>query len=417
MKLLLLATAALALGKGLHGTQRTFRRPSLAARASTSQRCPRQRLIARGLIKGGDQDRHEAQVARRNFLGGIAAVAPLAFLKAQAVNPVEYMNGLYGELKPKNVMITGANSGIGRSAVEDLVSHGHTVYVVCRTLEKAQKVKEEICSSQGLEVAPRIVPLECDLADLTSVRKFVSDFHSQDYPLDVLVANAGLSLNANEKGDDKIVRTNDGFELTVGTNYLGHFLLVNLLLGDLEKRPGSRVVITGSEVHDPSSPGGSVGPGASLGNLSGLESKAGMVDGGSYDADKAYKDSKLCDVMFALELNRRLNSKGSSVTVNAFGPGLITRSGFFRNQNPLFAKLFDVAVVDIFRVAETVEFGGACMTYMALSPELDGKGGLWLNAVKPGAPVFEELEPSVEARDKEKAKLLFDTSSRLVGLV
>ena len=77
-------------------------------------------------------------------------------------------------------------------------------------------------------------------------------------------------------------------------------------------------------MHDPNSEGGKIGPGANLGDLSGLTAgpRFDMVDGGAFDADKAYKDSKLCNVLFARELSRRLEQKGSSITVNAFGPGM-----------------------------------------------------------------------------------------------
>ena len=121
-----------------------------------------------------------------------------------------------------------------------------------------------------------------------------------------------------------------------------------------------------------------MGLGAGLGGLAGLASKGAdfeMLDGSPYNADKAYKDSKLCNVLFARELERRLEARGSAVTVNAFGPGLITRTGFFRYQNPIFVKLFDVATNDIFHVAETVDGGGDCLVYMVVAPELERRGG------------------------------------------
>ena len=91
-------------------------------------------------------------------------------------------------------------------------------------------------------------------------------------------------------------------------------------------------MITASEVHDPSSPGGNVGLGAGLGDLSGFAADGQnfqMIDGSEYNADKAYKDSKLCNVLFAKELRNRLQETNSQITVNAFGPGLITRTGTY----------------------------------------------------------------------------------------
>jgi len=356
---------------------------------------------------------------RREILGGMLGASVLSIgypLASKALNPIE-LERVYGSMPSRNVLITGANSGIGRAAVEILSKNGHNVYVVCRTLDKAEATITEIKTSLGDRITGTLTPMECDVSDLESVRKFARDFRASGAPLNVLVANAGISLNANYKGDEQVLRSKDGFELTVATNYFGHFLLVNMLLPTLEKSGSdSRVVITGSEVHDPTSAGGSVGPGATLGDLRGLESKAAMVDGGVYDANKAYKDSKLLDIMFALELQRRLKSEGSTISVNSFGPGLITKSGFFRNQNSFFSSLFDFAASDLFHVTETVEFGGSCIAYMALSKDLDGKGGLWFNAVEPGRPKFEQLQPSTEARDTAKARELYDKTMKLVGL-
>ena len=107
--------------------------------------------------------------------------------------------------------------------------------------------------------------------------------------------------------------------------------------------------------------------------------------------------------------------------MNAFGPGLITRTGFFRYQNPLFVKLFDFATNDIFHVAETVDGGGDCLVYMIQSPELEGVGGVYLNnGIAPGVGKtghkFEIGEVSEEGRDEVEAAALWKASEKLVGL-
>ena len=182
--------------------------------------------------------------------------------------------------------------------------------------------------------------------------------------------------------------------------------------------------MTSSEVHDPSSPGGSVGKGATLGDLSGMERDGKafeMISGEEFDADKAYKDSKLCNMLFAYELERRLEAAGSKITVNSVGPGLITRTGLFRHQPVLFVKAFDIATNDIFKVAETVDGGGNCLVYMLTDETLDGVGGTYFNnKLSPGTPptghAFVQTPSSAESNRADEAAKLWSLSESLVGL-
>ena len=243
------------------------------------------------------------------------------------------------------------------------------------------------------------------------------------------VALTALALNAGVEysGDPVVHRTKENFEETVGVNHLGHFLLANMLLDELEKSSEThpRIVVTASEVHDPASPGGGVGKGATLGDLSGIETQGAafeMASGEEFDADKAYKDSKLMNLLFTYELERRLRERNSKITVNAFGPGLITRTGLFRNQNPLFVKVFDFAVNNVFHVAETVSGGGDVLVFMLTDPSLGGdRGGLYYNnTLSPGTPptghAFVPTESSKESNDVDEARRLWALSESLVGL-
>ena len=172
-------------------------------------------------------------------------------------------------------------------------------------------------------------------------------------------------------------------------------------------------------MHDPTSPGGAVGPGATLGDLRGLATQGAafeMIDGGAYDADKAYKDSKLCNILFTRELARRLAASGSPVQGVAFGPGLITRTGFFRNQNPVFTALFDFATNEVFHVAESVSGGGDCLVTMATRADLPS-GSYWNNDLDgKGGHRFEAQPPSKEAQSDDEAARLWALSAQLVGL-
>uniref|UniRef100_A0A7S0RIA9 Protochlorophyllide reductase n=1 Tax=Pyramimonas obovata TaxID=1411642 RepID=A0A7S0RIA9_9CHLO len=359
---------------------------------------------------------------RRTFIQGSISTGLAAVYGGLLLppGPVNALEDVVPGSSSKNIIITGSNSGIGFAGALQLAAAGNQVFLACRTLAKAQAAKEEIeaeLAKQGK--TGRVTPVECDMADMASIRKFAADWKASGETLDVLVCNAGVQFS----GEAVPRRTKDGFELTVGTNHLGHFLLTNLLLEDLERTPGARIVVTASEVHDPASSGGQVGSPAGLGDLNGFATMGAtfdMVDGTPFDSDKAYKDSKLCNVLFAEELQRRLAAKGSGVTVNAFGPGLITRTNFFRYQNPVFVKVFDFATNDIFHVAETVEGGGRCLAYMAADPALEGRGGLYLNnninfGVQ-GNHEFIEFDPSEEARNQAEAKTLWQFSADLVGL-
>ena len=300
--------------------------------------------------------------------------------------------------------------------------------LACRTLAKAEDAAARIRARARDRRSPLGRPDSrgCDLGDLGSVRRF-AESAAGAAPLDALVLNAGVQYS----GDNDVRRTADGFEITVGTNHLGHFLLTELMLPRLEQAAGTspdgtapRVVVTASEVHDPASPGGNVGLGAGLGDLAGLKASGAdfaMLDGSAYNADKAYKDSKLCNVLFARELQRRLSAANSAVTVNAFGPGLITRTGFFRYQNPPLREALRLRDERHLPRRGDRGRGGDCLVYMTTSPALEGKGGLYYNnGIAPGegktGHKFERGEVSAEARDDAEAAALWQYSERLVGM-
>ena len=328
----------------------------------------------------------------------------------------------------RNIVITGANSGVGFAGAKILTAAGHHVTLACRTQAKADAAAKA-CLAYAASSADNgpatgapgfygerraggtAVGAECDLTSLASIKAFAA---AQKEPIDSLVLNAGLSLNV---GDDKEQFTKEGFELTVGTNYLGQFALYKLLEPALAKGAAARLVVTGSGVHDPASEGGKQGgpeKWAGLGALDGLAGGPGftMVDGGAYDPDKAYKDSKLCDMLFMLEAARRGKGK---LTANSFSPGLIADpKGFFRNQNPFFAKAFNT-ITQKAGVGETNDFAGSALAYMAVDPALAGKTGGWYDALPLGKHSLAKHAPSVEAQDAAKAAKLWALSEKLVA--
>eukprot|EP01039_Chlorochromonas_danica_P003947 gene3947-4319_t len=256
---------------------------------------------------------------------------------------------------------------------------------------------------------------ELDLADLSSIRAFAQRWGNE--PIDCLALNAGLSF---AKGQSPAY-TKEGYELTVGTNHLGHFLLLNLLLPNVAKSPEGRIVFTASSVHNPEERGGDVGLPAGLKDMKGLKSNLkapnNMIDGSEYDPDKAYKDSKLCNVLTCLELNQRLKQdpKYSHVTANCFNPGLVPTSGLFRYQNPFFSGIFSFLMRNVFKLAVSEEKAGSRLVYMIDSADLRGKTGRYFTAKASDDQLY-EVTPSREAQDVNKAKQLWQISEGLVGL-
>jgi len=379
-----------------------------------------------------------SQLSRRDIFTGVTAAAGAAtpFLtpltpavRAAAKPEVSYeltipqpelLAGI-AAAPVRSIIVTGANSGVGLAGAKLLTAAGHRVTLACRTQEKADAAAAK-CMAYAATPGDKFysarraggvaVGAVCDLASLASVRAFAASV--KDGPLDTLVLNAGL---AHGQTDKEPFRTADGFEETVGVNHLGHFLLANLLAPTLARSGnGPRLVSTASPVHDPNSGGGDVGAPAGLGSLTGMAKEGAgftMVDGGPYDPDKAYKDSKLCNMLFMAEAARRYAGK---FTVNAFSPGLIADpDGFFRNQNRAFATVFNT-ITQVAGVGESNEFGGSGLAYMATDASVAGATGGWYDSAPVGKHRLSKHAPSVEAQNVDEQKLLWTLSSQLVGI-
>ena len=190
--------------------------------------------------------------------------------------------------QPRVAMITGGNSGIGFAVALKLAARGIGVMLASRNQQASAQAMARIRAVHPSAVVESI-PL--DLSSFASVRQCASAFQSKGYPLHILINNAGGSVPGRQASF-----TVDGFELTFGTNHLGHFLLTALLLEDLKRSAPARVITVSSQLHDPAYAGGPA-PDFDYDNLKGEK---------YYQPQVFYRNSKLANLWFAYELQRRL---------------------------------------------------------------------------------------------------------------
>ncbi len=306
----------------------------------------------------------------------------------------------------RHVLLTGASSGIGLEAATVLLAAGHKLTLPCRDAATALSLRQSLPGAVSTPV--------CDLSDLTSVERCADELLATGSTIDTLALNAGLQYS----GVRQPRWSAQGFELTVAVNHLAHQALLQRLLPLLQKSAKPRLVVTASEVHDPSTAGGRVGQPAGLGTLAGLRQGPGalMLDGSPrFNAEKAYKDSKLCNLLMAREVERRLREQGTPVPVLAWSPGLViprSDGGFFRysrSKNPLGQRLFALVARDLLQLTESPVRAGALLAGLAAEAPLLPHGfQYWSNRViGPGRRVFEPREPSEEARSDQLAHQLW----------
>jgi protochlorophyllide reductase len=312
------------------------------------------------------------------------------------------------------VVITGASSGVGLYAAKALAQKGWDVVMACRDLEKAQKAASDV------EIPPdsyRIMHI--DVGSLESVRQFVKDFRASGKSLDALVCNAAIYMPLLKEP----LRSPEGFELSVATNHLGHFLLCNLMLEALKNSASKapRLVILGTVTHNPDELGGKIPPRPDLGDLdgfaAGFKEPISMIDGKKFEPVKAYKDSKVCNVLTMRELHRRYHST-TGITFSSLYPGCVADTPLFRNHYPLFQKIFPIFQKYITGGFVSQELAGIRVAEVVADPEYSQSGSYWSwgnRQKKDGKSFVQKVSP--QARDDEKAERMWDLSEKLVGLV
>ena len=324
--------------------------------------------------------------------------------------------------RPLTVFITGGSSGIGYQASLKLISLGYNIILPCKNILRANQVLTNIFNQLPCDLSKKgtIYTPIMDLSDLNSIDLLCAEVKKKRIKIDVLILNAGLQYTGS-----KIPRMSaQGIELTFAVNHLAHFYLTKKLLPLINISNDSKIIITSSEVHNPMSSGGKVGAKASLGDLAGLVSGAGfkMIDGKVFNADKAYKDSKLCNILFAKELSNRIKSKGLSIPVIAWAPGLVISrdsQGFFRysrKYNELGQILFAALARDLLRITTSNKKAGKLLSDLVYSSKYvkDGFNYYSNKVVSLGEFVFEKTNISEEAQIDGLSKKLWELSKSLI---
>jgi NAD(P)-dependent dehydrogenase (short-subunit alcohol dehydrogenase family) len=302
----------------------------------------------------------------------------------------------------KVVLITGANSGIGYQAAREMARHGAHVLLGCRDAAKGHAALERL----GQEVpgaSAEVVSL--DMASLASIRAFAAAYATRNQPLDVLINNAGvMALPTREM-------TADGFERQFGTNHLGHFALTGLLMPQLLAAPAPRVVTVASLAHR----NGTI----HFENLKRGPQRANARNGSEAEREykpwDAYGESKLANILFAKELDRKARAAHSRLLSVAVHPG-VSRTSIFENgpgSNGLKAMVMKVLAPVLM---QSDEAGALPTLFAATSP--DAHGGEYI-----GPDGFMELKgsptvvkPKPQALDEDVARRLWTVSEELTGV-
>ncbi len=311
------------------------------------------------------------------------------------------------------VVITGTSSGVGLYGAKALAQRGWHVVLANRDLEKAEKAAKKV------GISPENYTLiHIDLGSLESVRRFVTNLRAREITVDALVCNAAIYMPLLKEP----LRSPEGYELSVATNHLGHFLLCNLLLEDLKKSPTAdrRMVILGTVTHNPDELGGKIPPQPDLGELEGFvkgfQAPISMIDGKQFESVKAYKDSKVCNILTMRELHRRYH-ESTGITFSSLYPGCVAETPLFRNHYPLFQKLFPLFQKYITGGYVSQELSGERVAAVVADPEYKQSGAYWSwgnRQKKDGKSFVQKVSP--QARDDEKASLMWDLSAKLVGV-
>lgn len=288
------------------------------------------------------------------------------------------------DLTGRRVIVTGANSGLGLQTSIALAAKGAAVTLACRNRERGVEALNILCAETGsLSCEVRTL----DLADLESVRSFAAQWEE---PLDLLINNAGIMATPQ-------ARTKDGFEQQLGVNHLGHFALGGLLLEHLRAASAARVISVSSLAHK-----------------SGRIDFADLNSDSSYSRWRAYRQSKIANLYYTVEFNRRLRAKGDDIIAAAAHPGL-SDTKLFANTGGL--RPVQVAMASLVRLIGQSESAGALPTlYAATAPDVAGGDFYGPDGAGERRGNVALVAPAQKVLDESVARRLWTASEDLTGV-
>ena len=294
-----------------------------------------------------------------------------------------YSTGDIPDQSGRTAVVTGSNSGLGLQTALALAAKGARVELACRDARRGKEAQQRIRTETGNDDV-RVRRL--DLGSLDSVRTFAG---AQDRPVDLLINNAGVMATPQRT-------TTDGFELQLGVNHLGHFALTGLLLPMLRAAPNPRVVTVSSLAH-----------------------RGGRISWNDLSAERSYRpwarynQSKLANLLFTFELDRRLKGRGEQLVAAAAHPGLANTNLTSGMNHP---AALDIVGAFFRLLGQTGALGALPTLYAATAAGV--RGGDFYGPGGPGqlrgTPV--RVMPAAQARDPDAARRLWDVSTKLTGI-
>ncbi len=288
--------------------------------------------------------------------------------------------------KGRIAVVTGANTGLGYETALALAEKEATVVMACRNVTKAEAAKQKI-----LKQVPNatIDILEIDLSKLASVRVAAKNYKAKYNQLDLLINNAGVMMPPYQK-------TEDGFELQMGANYFGHFLLTGLLLDTIEKTPKSRIVTLSSLAH-----------------RNGEIHFDDMHFENKYDKVKAYAQSKLACLMFTYELERRLR-KGNYQTISVASHPGISDTELSRHFSKILLFILKPIIAPF--MIQSAKAGAEPTVYAALGDDIEGGDYTGPSGRGEYKGKATKVEGRPSAKDEATAKRLWEVSEKLTEI-